>query len=69
METNKELGYYWAEYICLNCKTKMSVKVPYGKSMPIYSNNEYSIKMRYVESAPECTYCGSRYWSHGKKPE
>lgn len=68
MKTNKENGFYWVEYRCMNCGTVMSVKIPYGESMPIYSDDEYSIKMGYVKSAPECTYCGRRDWSHGKKP-
>ena len=62
---------YRAEYTCLNCGTKLLVDVDFGRSMPLLIDNENSdtIKKGYGFLAPECSYCGCRSYSHGKKPE
>ena len=69
-KSNKELGFYWAIYTCINCGTKMSVKVTFGKGIPIFSSRvSESNKVLGIEESPECEYSGCASWSHGKKDE
>jgi DNA-directed RNA polymerase subunit RPC12/RpoP len=68
-KTNKELGFYFVQYVCMNCSTKTEIKVDFGKPMPYFSTDKNSIEKGYALQAPECRYCGCLSWSHGKKSE
>jgi len=62
---------YRAEYTCLNCGSKLLLDVDFGRNMPILVDNKDrnipGIEQCFL--APECSYCGCRSYSHGKKPE
>ncbi len=68
MTTNKELGYYQATYICMNCRSEINVKIDFGKSIHSYSTDKEMVKNGYALQSPECQYCGCFHWSSGRKP-
>lgn len=65
---NKANGFYWAEYICLNCRKEKLIQIEFGKPIPTLSTSEFAINNSYSNAinAPECDYCGCKSWSHGK---
>ena len=63
--TNKERGYYWVTYTCINCGWKIDKKVDFGKSIPTLTTDKKSIEAGRDE-APECSRCGCFDWSYGK---
>ncbi len=48
---------YTMTYECLNCGKKKFKEIPFGESVPSLDEDEV------------CTYCGTRYFSHSKRPK
>jgi len=66
--TNKQRGFYYAIYTCLNCGKTMEREIKFGSSIPVLSANiaDNTIMKQYLTPAPECEFCGCYHWSHGK---
>lgn len=69
MTRNKDRGYYYVTYTCLNCQNKISRQIQFGTPIPtmVTDFEKQPEKFRsYHLPAPECDVCGCNYWSHGK---
>jgi hypothetical protein len=63
----KEKKTYKAEYVCINCKNKMTVEIVFGNPIPIFVRNPSSVSNKHgMFESPPCKHCGCKNWNYGK---